>query len=498
MPPPHKVDNPKSYVAAKTSPTIKLCVEKGKQQVSREQLNQPSALDEQEAHQSAENSSVSPSASSGRMGAAPPNPTDPRHLLQIQRTLGNQATVRYLQRLGKIQRQVGEDAASDDIEEIPQLDPEIEATLEGLFSADRQAAPTEVMASSTGAELSYTGIPATIGDMWQRQHLTIDDSFRQIAEGNTTEDTNSIATQSATLQDPQERPYSQRWGMVIANSDYPDDIGDLPSRHAALQAGSPFESALQGSFDQHRAFENATSTDVLSHIRFVINELMLQLQGDQVAELVIYLAGHGNNGTFTGVDGEDVEMQDLRDLGEMARQYNIHPVIILDMCTSGTAVQMIQERGVTYLRGRIDQLPPDQQSIARQQLDVIAEFAMTMDTISFGASDIANTLYFDPLSPDVDLLGSGSSFDALRADLNTIRGLLESGRMDVLAEPTLAQFRTHFDQAMTWINDVATALELPGRGSGFPLRPIARVLDDANTVMNNVLRRIDDQIHALP
>ena len=476
--------------------------------MSRDHL-QPSSTtqDEQQRRQSGDNAATVEGHSASSLGL---RQRGPRHLggqqlLSIQRTLGNQATLRYLRQAGVIQRQETDAPRGDDVE-IPELDPEISRMLEGLFSADREAAPTEVITSSTGAELTHEGLSPAIGDMWQRQHIEFAEAAREIADGNTISDRDSISTRSSELDDPEGRAYSQRWGLVVGNSDYPDTEGDLPEVHAALQAGSPFASALTGSFDQQRIFEDLSAADTLSRIRLVINELMLALHGRETAELVIYLSGHGSNGDFIGVDNQHVMIDDLRQLGEMARDYGIHPIFIIDACTAGSAVQTLQERGVTYLRGRIELLPPDQREIAQQQLSAVSDLAMWMDAVSYTAATIRNIVHFDPLSPDVDPLGTeapergeGNYFQNLQYQLFELRDLLNSGRLDVLAEPTMVQFRTHFDEALAWIQDVVALLEMPTTADRrFPLRRIARLLDDANTVMNNVLQRIDQQIHAIP
>lgn len=475
--------------------------------MSRDHLQPPSAQDEQQNRQADQESPTVDDYSTSFLGLRQRGPRHlhPQQVLAIQRTLGNQATLRYLRQAGVVQRQESGEGGGDDVE-IPQLDPEITRMLEGLFGADREAAPTEVIASSTGAELTYEGLSPPIGDMWQRQHIEFAEAARQIAAGNTIAPRDSISTQSGQFDDPQGRQFSQRWGMVVGNSDYPDTAGDLPAVHTALQAGSPFVSALAGSFDQQRVFENLSAADTLSRIRLVIEELMLALQGGQSAELIIYLSGHGSNGDFIGVDYEHVTISDLRELGEMARGYGIHPVIIFDACTAGTAVQTIQERGFTYLQGRIEQLPSEQRTTAQEQLRVVSDLAMWLDAVSFTASNILNTVHFDPLSPDIDPLatqapegGGGNLFSNLRHQLFAVRDMLNSGRFDVLAEPSMGQFRTHFDEALVWIQDVVALLEMPTTSNRqFPLRPIARLLDDANTLMNNVLQRIDQQIQAAP
>ena len=307
-----------------------------------------------------------------------PNSLTPQAILQLQRTVGNQAVQQLLQRDDTIAES---DAEAEASAEPDVLDEELDRILEEAgFSADAPQAPTfEAITSTTAGEFSRGELESEIQRLWRREHLTFTEAARTAAQENTIGDRGPRAAQSPDM--PAAVPYGQRWSVNLFAADY-QQWSDLPDIARLMRQGSPFNRALAEEFDNVIPVRNPTTSQMGDAIFNAILGLSAAMNEGELGELIVTFSGHGGNGAISGVDGESLEVSDLRSYARVAQDFNIHMVYILDTCRAGILANFAQAEAMGEIAEGIDDLPEGQQQGAQQSFDVMRTMGRHIAQIS--------------------------------------------------------------------------------------------------------------------
>lgn len=299
-------------------------------------------------------------------GNSPPVLT-PENAEDLQRQIGNQAVSRlpttatpsaaeHAEQAGQTepteQAAQGEQAEqTDQTEQTEQAEPEEERAglteseidvMLGRTEAFGPAVPTfEVITATTAAQLSEGELEQEVGRLWERQRLSFTDAARQAAETDSSRNFGpAIPTQSASFEPDQS--YAKRWMLGFYAHDYERKGGDIPSVKKLLRRGSPFQQSAQADFDQVFPVENPTGAQISTEINQSARHLRRGLESREIGELVVFFSGHGGGGSISGVDDKKVAPSELSALAELAQDFGIHTVYILDTCRAGSLASLAQ------------------------------------------------------------------------------------------------------------------------------------------------------------
>ena len=125
--------------------------------------------------------------------------------------------------------------------------------------------------------------------LWQRQRLSVGEAARRVAEED---------ERITSSEEDSERPnYDFQWAIYFGAADYTVSWGDLSDVAEHLRRGSPFRSALEGSYDRVINVANPTGAEIEARIRETLAEMNLHaLEIGGIGELLVYYEGHGGAG----------------------------------------------------------------------------------------------------------------------------------------------------------------------------------------------------------
>jgi hypothetical protein len=302
-----------------------------------------------------------------------PMSLSPKNISLLQRTIGNRAIQQLVQEARSApDAQLQRDTETEDPErtqtETDSLDAELDALLDQIFGQAPEIPAFEAITSTTAGEYSRGELESEIERLWRRERISFTQAARQTAQNNTPRRRGPRATQSAELQPSV--PYAKRWAVNLFAADY-QGRSDLPDVSDLMRRGSPFQRSLAAEFTRVIPVRNPTASEMQSQIFDAIHDLWLSLEENQIGELVITFSGHGGNGSISGVDWEELSPQDLSNMAEMARDFNIHVIYVLDTCRAGILAGFAQAAAVSDLQERSENLSESQQASIQVQINGI-------------------------------------------------------------------------------------------------------------------------------
>ncbi len=272
----------------------------------------------------------------------------PQNAHQLQQQIGNRA-VGQLSSVGAEPESAEQESAEPAEQAEPEekgagyTESEIDVIL-GRTEAFGPDVPTfEVISATTSAQLSHGELEQEVGRLWTREQIGFTEAARQAAETNSaTRQGSAVPTQSADFEPDQS--YSQRWMLGFYNHDYEKGSGggDLPALKKLLRRGSGFQRSVKSDFDQDFPFENSSGAQISSQINEKGRHLRRGLERQEIGELVVFFTGHGGGGSILGVDGTSVAWSELASLADLAQDFGIHTVYILDTCRAGSLASLAQ------------------------------------------------------------------------------------------------------------------------------------------------------------
>jgi len=274
-----------------------------------------------------------------------------------------------------IQIQKEESTAETTEAENRDLDAELDALLNGIVVDTPNIPAFEAITSTTAGEYSRGELESEIQRLWQREHMSFTQAARHAASENTIGQRGPQATQSAHIEP--EVPYSQRWSVNLFAYDYRTGA-DLPEINNLTRRGSPFQRSLAAEFDRVIPVRNPTGREIYSEIFNGIHNLWLALDEGQIGEIVVTFSGHGGNGFISGIDWESISPNQLSGLADLAEEFNIHMVYILDTCRAGLLANYAQADATTDIAEQIANAPGDRQ----QELSADLESTTALGTLT--------------------------------------------------------------------------------------------------------------------
>lgn len=99
--------------------------------------------------------------------------------------------------------------------------------------------------------------------------------------------------------------------------------------------GSPFLKSQAAESNRVLNVKNPTAEVMRTQISEAIFDLHGTLEAGEIGELVVYFSGHGSSGNMSGINWKVVTRRQMLKLANLARDFNIHMVYILDTCRGG-------------------------------------------------------------------------------------------------------------------------------------------------------------------
>jgi hypothetical protein len=161
--------------------------------------------------------------------------------------------------------------------------------------------------------------------------------------------------------------------------------GDLPALKKLLRRGSGFQRSVDSDFDQVFPFENPSGTQISSEINQKSRHLRRGLERQEIGELVVFFTGHGGGRSILGTDGTSVAWSELSSLANLAQDFGIHTVYVLDTCRAGSLASLAQ----LAAQDDIDETVVDSGIAATETMASRSETLRTLTTTSLAAKNAA-------------------------------------------------------------------------------------------------------------
>lgn len=257
---------------------------------------------------------------------------------------------------------------SDALDLDEYMDQDLDEILDELRGPDVPS--YEVIGATTGAENSAGELTAAVNRLWRRNReepVPLLDLYRQVARENTAGRRAPLPVESPASE---EVTFAQRWALVWAAADY-RLWGDMPEIAALLRRGSTFQRALRGEFDHIENVRDPNDETMRDTFFDAVLALSHAVPYGEVGQLVVNFQGHGGGGAIYGVnEGDGLGPDELRGWAEMAQEFHVHVVFILDTCNVGQAVTYAQAELGEELGEDIGSLPPEEQQALTDRMAV--------------------------------------------------------------------------------------------------------------------------------
>ncbi|MEM7371807.1 MAG: hypothetical protein AAF587_24540 [Bacteroidota bacterium] len=313
-------------------------------------------------------------------------------------------------------------AVTEEEEEDIQLDSETESMLDEVVGESVTPPSFEVIAATTQAENSTGELTERITQLWRRKKMRVDDAARHIANSDPKRgDPHAMHSGEAVESDL----VTKRWAIYLGAWNYKGSSSDLPDIRDHLQKGSPFRKALDGSYDKVIIVKNPTADQMNSGVMNAIIDFFPQLQQGNVGELTVYFEGHGGAEGITGVDWSNMSFEDMRSLGQLARDFDIHLTYILDTCNIGSLVNYAQGEQLGDLDEQISERTGPEQDMLEQNRKSIRDIGRA----TYGIGRGINLMYWwrkELKNPD-ERARIDSYFDILKTSATNLQTHLNSG-----------------------------------------------------------------------
>ncbi|MGB3716830.1 MAG: hypothetical protein WA996_20620 [Candidatus Promineifilaceae bacterium] len=297
-----------------------------------------------------------------------PGTLSPQEIRRLQQTAGNRAVTRLLvhRSAAIVQRAPakGDKYKDKGLAELDELLSQI-----GEKGQKVDIPPVEVISGTTAAEGSGGGIEGEIERLWRREKLTFTKAARKAARKQTGR-RRSVSTQSPHIKPS--KAYGKRWSLNLLAADYKGKKADLMDILRLTRKGSPFQKSQAAESNKVLDVKNPTAEEMRTQISEAIFGLHGKLDAGEIGELVVYFAGHGSSGTFSGINWEVVTKKQLASLANLARDFNIHMVYVLDTCRGGPLTHIGRMAAVGDIEKRGAQLPGKLQKAFDERYNLMA------------------------------------------------------------------------------------------------------------------------------
>lgn len=430
-----------------------------------------------------------------------PEAVTPSMILSLQSTIGNHDVQRLLApkpvlppqatpptpkiaKTSTIKPALQRDETEEEGEESAEED--LDTLLEriGILADPPEVPAFEAITGTTAGEFSGGELEGEIGRLWSHDEMSFTTAARTAAEENTSSDHGPVATNSPEI--APEAEYAHRWSVNLYAWDYPDGRTDLDLTET-LRARSPFQRALQEEFERVIPVENPTAAGMYSAVFDAIMGLSQTIEPNQTAELIVTFSGHGRNGTLFGVDWSEMGTDQLQSLANVAQDFRVHLVYILDTCRAGIVASVAQDSLAEDISEHAEGLPAERRAQIEQQLGIARQLGNLLAQISGITISIGDTLrhhVHDGSVVSSFFIEYFRNVNQVIEHLNQLREYLGSEELSAEGGPSVAPLLARLDPASS-----ASLGAMGGerREGTRMLRQMAELLDAGNNVINTIL-----------